>query len=167
VTTRPLRLLMLNNEFPPLGGGTGTVNQALLSRFAAVPWLEIDLITSALGKRAEEEQFSERIRILKVPVNNRNIHHSSNRELLTYAARALPLALKRHRAAGSDLAFAWSAVPAGGVALALRRLAGLRYVARVCGPDIPGFEERYGPLYPALSPIIRRSGRQRPHRARA
>jgi len=156
MTTRPLRLLMLNNEFPPLGGGTGTVNHALLSRFAHVPWLEIDLITSALGKQAESEQFAERIHILKVPVNNQNIHHSSNRELLTYAARALPLALRRHRAAAYDLGFAWSGVPAGGVALALRRLAGLRYLVRVCGPDIPGFEQRYGLLYPALSPVIRR-----------
>jgi len=24
---------MLNNEFPPLGGGTGTVNQAMLQQF--------------------------------------------------------------------------------------------------------------------------------------
>ena len=92
-----MRILMLNNEFPPLGGGTGTVNHALLQRFARVPGLEIDLITSALGKREEEEQFAERIRIFKVPVNNHNLHHSTNRELLTYAARALPCALKRHR----------------------------------------------------------------------
>ncbi len=27
-----MRVLMLNNEFPPLGGGTGTVNQAVLKR---------------------------------------------------------------------------------------------------------------------------------------
>jgi glycosyltransferase involved in cell wall biosynthesis len=151
-----LRILMLNNEFPPLGGGTGTVNQALLQRFAQVPWLEIDLITSALGQQAEEQQFAERIRILKVPVGKQDIHHASNRELLTYAARALPLALRYHRTAPYDLCFAWSAVPAGGVALVLRRLAGLRYLVRVCGPDIPGFEARYGWLYPFLSPVIRR-----------
>jgi phosphatidylinositol alpha-1,6-mannosyltransferase len=150
-----MRLLMLNNEFPPLGGGTGTVNHALLQRFAEVPWLDIDLITSALGRQAEEEQFAERIRIFKMPVNNRNIHHSSNRELLTYAIRALPLALKRHRASPYDFCFAWSAVPAGGVALVLRRLAGLRYLVRVCGPDIPGFEQRYSLVYPILSPVIR------------
>ena len=150
-----MRLLMLNNEFPPLGGGMGTVNHALLQRFAQVPGLEIDLITSARGRLAEKEQFAERIRIFKVPVNNRNIHHSSNRELLTYAIRALPLALKRQRASPYDFCFAWSAVPAGGVALMLRRLAGLRYLVRVCGPDIPGFEQRYSLVYPLLSPVIR------------
>nr|HID13062.1 glycosyltransferase family 4 protein [Anaerolineae bacterium] len=150
-----MRLLMLNNEFPPLGGGTGVVNYHLLQRFAQVPGLEIDLITSAPERRAEEQRFAERVHLFKVPVNNRNIHHASNRELLTYAARALPLALRRHRALPYDLCFAWSAVPAGWVALVLRRLAGLRYLVRVCGPDIPGFERRYSLIYPLLSPIIR------------
>jgi glycosyltransferase involved in cell wall biosynthesis len=150
-----MRLLMLNNEFPPLGGGTGTVNRAVLLCLAQVPDLEIDLITSALGKQFKAEPFAEHICIFKVPVNNRNLHHSSNRELLTYAARGLPFALKRHRTRPYDFCFAWSAVPAGGVALALRRLGGLRYLVRVCGPDIPGFEQRYGPLYPILKPTVK------------
>ncbi len=146
---------MLNNEFPPLGGGTGTVNRALLQRFAENPKLEIDLITSALGGEYVQERFAERVRIFGVPVNNRNLHHSSNRELLTYAARALLAAWRLQRAQPYDFCFAWSAVPAGGVALALRRVLGLRYLVRVCGPDIPGFERRYGLLYPLLTPIIR------------
>lgn len=146
---------MLNNEFPPLGGGTGTVNRALLQRWARVPALDIDLITSARGTRAESESFAERVRIFKVPVANRNIHHSSNRELLTYAARALALAWQLQRARAYDFCFAWSALPAGAVACALRQLAGLPYLVRVCGPDIPGFELRYGRLYPLLTPVIR------------
>jgi len=150
-----MRILMLNNEFPPLGGGTGTVNKALLQRFAQTPGIEIDLITSALGKQEKREQFAEGVRIFKVPVNNQNIHHSSNRELLIFAARALPLALRNHRARPYDFCFAWSAVPAGGVALALRHLAGLRYLVRVCGPDIPGFEKRYAMIYSVLAPVIR------------
>ncbi len=150
-----MRILMLNNEFPPLGGGTGTVNQALLQRFACVVDLEIDLFTAALGGKPEREQFSERIQIYKVPVNNRDLHHSSNRELLTYAAGVLPAALARQCALPYDFCFAWSAVPAGGVALALRSLTGLPYLVRVCGPDIPGFEERYDWLYPVLAPFIR------------
>ena len=154
-----MRILMLNNEFPPLGGGTGTVNRAILQRLAREPNLEIDLITSALGKQEEHEMFAQRVQIYKVPVNNHNIHHSSNRELLTYAARALPLAWRLQRVNPYDFCFAWSAVPAGTVALALRGLAGLRYLVRVCGPDIPGFEQRYSLLYPILTPLIRATWR--------
>jgi phosphatidyl-myo-inositol dimannoside synthase len=149
-----MRLLMLNNEFPPLGGGTGTVNRALLDRFANNPELEIDLVTSALGRKAEEEIFSSNIRILKVPVRNRNIHHSSNRELLEYAWRALFTARQLHRARPYQLCMAWSTVPAGVTAAILKTITGLPYIVRVSGPDIPGFERRYGWLYPVLTPLI-------------
>ena len=151
-----MRLLMLNNEFPPLGGGTGTVNRAMLERFALVPGLQIDLVTSGLGSRSEEEFFSDRIKLYKVPVRNKNIHHSSNRELVEYLIRGLRLALKLHRTENYDLCFAWSAVPAGAIAFILRRIVGLRYLVRVCGPDIPGFERRYQTIYFLITGLIRR-----------
>lgn len=150
-----MRLLMLNNEFPPLGGGTGTVNQAMLERFAQVPDLEIDLITSAPGQTSEEEVFASNIRLHKVPIRNRNIHHSSNRELIEYAARAFAKALKLNRENPYELCFAWSAVPAGAVAWSLRRISGLRYMVRVCGPDLPGFEKRYRTMHTLLAPLLR------------
>ena len=112
-----MRILMLNNEFPPLGGGTGSVNLALLERFSRISDIGIDFVTSALGKQPEDEKFSDNIHIYKVPVNNRIIHHSSNRELLAYAFRALTLALKLNRQYHYDLCFARSTVPAGGIAL--------------------------------------------------
>ena len=156
-----MRILMLNNEFPPIGGGTGTVNQSVLQHMARMTGtakqyeMEIDLITSAEGKRPSQEILSDNIRIHRLPVNRWNIHHASNQELLLYTARALGAALKMHLTKPYDLCMAWSAVPAGGTALALRRLTGLRYIIRVCGPDIPGFERRYGALYPILTPAIR------------
>lgn len=147
---------MLNNEFPPLGGGTGTVNQALLERLKDRSDLKIDLVTSALGSRPEKESFSPNINLYKVPVRNKNIHHSSNRELVEYAARGLWQALKLHRQCPYDRCFAWSGVPAGGIALMLRCITGLRYILRVCGPDIPGFEQRYQTTHVMLSPLLRR-----------
>ena len=150
-----MRVLMLNNEFPPLGGGTGTVNQALLQRMANTPSLEIDLVTSAEGTEFVEQRFAERIKIYKLPVRRFDIHHASNRELIIYAARALSFALRQHYARPYDLCMAWSAVPAGGAALVLRRLTGLPYLVRVCGPDVPGFERRYGAVYPILTPAIK------------
>jgi glycosyltransferase involved in cell wall biosynthesis len=150
-----MRLLMLNNEFPPLGGGTGTVNRALLHEFSQRPDIEIDLVTAALGCRPEQEQFASRIRIFKVPVRNKNIHHSSNRELIEYFFRATYLAFKLQRQECYDLCFAWSTLPAGAIAWLLRRIRGVVYIVRVCGPDIPGFEIRYARIYRVLSPVIR------------
>jgi glycosyltransferase involved in cell wall biosynthesis len=154
-----MRILMLNNEFPPLGGGTGTVNEAVLRRFAAEPDIWVDLVTSALGSHGETVEFAPRIRLCKTPVRNRNIHHSSNRELAAYAFGGLSTALRLHRNAPYDVCLAWSAVPAGGVAAAMRRLTELPYVVRVSGPDIPGFEARYRALYPVLTPLIKSTWR--------
>ena len=146
---------MLDNEFPPLGGGMGTINRHLLLALADNPEIEVDLVTAALGRRSEQEQFAARIRLYKVPVNNRNLHHSSNRELASYSAQALPTAWRLHRSRRYDLCLAWSALPAGAVARALRRLSGLRYLVWITGSDIPGFEARYRRLYPVLTPLIR------------
>jgi glycosyltransferase involved in cell wall biosynthesis len=155
-----MRLLMLNNEFPPLGGGTGTVNQAMLQYFSRVPDLEIDLVTSAMGSQFERQVFSDRITLYRVPVRNKNIHHSSNRELIEYFVRGFFFATKLQRRRPYNLCFAWSGVPAGAIALLLRRIFGLRYILRSCGPDIPGFERRYGAMHFFLAPLIRRVWRR-------
>jgi phosphatidyl-myo-inositol dimannoside synthase len=146
---------MLDNEFPPLGGGMGTVNQALLNCYVNTPDLEIDLITSSLGGYEEVEQFTDNIRIIKLPVWNRNIHHSTFRELLLYTTQALFRAVKYHRVRAYDYCLAWSTVPAGAIALVLHRFFLLPYSVWVSGPDIPGFERRYRYIYPLLSPVIR------------
>jgi glycosyltransferase involved in cell wall biosynthesis len=147
---------MLDNEFPPLGGGTGVVNYHLLKELAGYPDLAIDLVTSSRTRdRYEIERFAEHITIYKVPVDNHNIHHSSNPELLRYAWRGLNISrrlLNQHR---YDLSFAFAGVPAGVISYALYRRTGLPYIVSLQGPDVPGFEARYNYLYPFLKPLLR------------
>ena len=150
-----MRILMLNNEYPPLGGGTGTVNEAILNEFSRYPELDIDLVTSSAGEAFEAGLLFDRFRIFRLPVNRYNIHHASNAELLRYAWKAFWFSLKLHRKEKYDICMAWSTVPAGGTALALRLVVGLPYIVRVTGPDIPGFEARYDRWTMVLKPFIR------------
>ncbi len=147
---------MLNNEFPPLGGGTGVVNYHLLAELATYPEMWIDLVTSSRSRRDYEvEHFAERITIYKVPVDNHNIHHSTNHELLRYSWRGLLLSrqlLKQYR---YDLSFAFAGVPAGTISYTLKMTTGVPYLVSLQGPDVPGFEARYNYLYPVLKPILR------------
>lgn len=150
-----MRVLMLDNEFPPLGGGTGVINLHLLQEWAKRPDVWVDLVTSSRTKKAEErEQFAERIWIYKVPVDNQNIHHSSNRELIRYFLRGYRLSRRLARYAAYDVGFAYSAVPAGAIGLGLRAQMGLPYLVFLQGPDIPGYEARYRNLYPFLKPML-------------
>jgi len=147
---------MLNNEFPPLGGGTGAVNLCLFEQFSKYPDLYIDLVTSSRSRRSYEiEQFSPRITIYKVPVNNQNIHHSSNLELIRYFVRGLALSLKLSKTNRYEMSFSFAGVPAGAISYVLSLVRKLPYWISLQGPDVPGFEGRYCYLYPFLKPLIR------------
>ncbi|MCC2640831.1 MAG: hypothetical protein K0S45_1244 [Nitrospira sp.] len=152
---------MFDNEFPPLGGGTGVVNYYLLQEMAQRRDVGVDLVTSSRSRKTHEtERFADRITIHKVPVNNRNIHHATNRELLRYSWRGLRMAqrlLKQHR---YDVSFAFAGVPAGAISYLLDVTHGLPYVLSLQGPDVPGFEERYNYLYPVLTPLLKRIWRR-------
>lgn len=152
---------MFDNEFPPLGGGTGVVNYHLLREMAERPDVTVDLVTSSRSRRVyERDRFAERIAIHKVPVDNRNIHHSTNRELLRYSRRGIRLAYRLASQHHYDVSFAFAGVPAGALSYALSLTHRLPYVLSLQGPDVPGFEARYDWLYPFLKPLIRRIWRR-------
>lgn len=147
---------MLDNEFPPLGGGTGVVNYHIMLELDRYEHIRVDLVTSSRTRdRNEIELFGSHSRIFKVPVDNKNIHHSSNIELLRYTFRGLRQAYRLVRQQHYDICWAYATVPAGFIALLLRCLTRLPYIVITQGPDIPWFEQRYYWLYPVLSPIIR------------
>jgi glycosyltransferase involved in cell wall biosynthesis len=147
---------MLDNEFPPLGGGTGVINYYLLEKLSEHQHVWVDLVTSSRSRRDYEiEQFAPNITIYKVPVDNRNIHHATNVELLRYVWRGLLLSRALLKRQAYDLSFAFAGVPAGGVSYALKLLFGLPYLISLQGPDVPGFEARYNYLYPILKPCLR------------
>lgn len=152
---------MFDNEFPPLGGGTGVVNYHLFQQFSEHADVTVDLVTSSRDRCAyERERFSERITLYKVPVDNRNIHHATNRELLRYAWRGLWQAERLQQRFHYDLSFAFAGVPAGAMSYWLSLRTGLPYLVSLQGPDVPGFEARYNHLYPVLKPLLRRIWRR-------
>ncbi len=150
-----MRLLMINNEFPPLGGGTATANWMLFRELAGNSAATVDLVTASPGTAREEVAFADNIRLIRLPVGIRDIHHAGARELLTFTLRARSEAARLHRAQPYDAALAWHAVPAGLPLLPLRWFHKLPFLVRVGGADIPGFEKRYDRIYPFLKPVLR------------
>lgn len=151
-----MRILILDNEFPPMGGGTAIINYHAMVELDKLEQVQVDLVTSSCTRdQPEVERFGARSRILRVPVNNKNIHHSSNVELLKYAFGAFLRSCRLTREQRYDICWAYATVPAGAVALALRLVAGLPYIVITQGADIPWYERRYFWLYPVLWPVIR------------
>jgi phosphatidyl-myo-inositol dimannoside synthase len=151
-----MRILMLDNEFPPLGGGTGVINYHHMLDLDARAKISVDLVTSSrTPSQYEVEPFGSSGRIFKVPVNNQNIHHSTYLELLRYTWKGLRQSWRLLRQQPYDVCWAYSTVPAGFVALLLRLFTKLPYIIITQGPDIPWHEQRHYRLYGALAPIIK------------
>lgn len=147
---------MLNNEYPPIGGGTGTVNKEIITYLKNNSDIKIDLITGSCDKKNSIEVLSENVKIIKIGLNNRNIHHASNYELIKYTFKASIMAMKMQKKHKYDFSFAWSTVPAGFVSYLLYLVYKLPFIVRVGGPDIPGYEDRYAFIYKIITPIIKR-----------
>jgi len=135
-----LQILMLNYEFPPLGGGAATANRHLLKALQHHPNIYIDLITSSTGK-AYEEAFSERIRIyyLNIGKKNRNPHYQSNRNLLSYTIKARKRAQKMILEKHYDCIHAFFGIPCGWIAQKLN----LPYLVSLRGSDVPFYNRRF------------------------
>jgi len=69
-----LRLLMLNYEFPPIGGGGGQAHLSLLTQYAGREGLCVDVLTSGAEPGFTMETFAQNVRIYKVGIRKKHMH---------------------------------------------------------------------------------------------
>lgn len=138
-----MRVLILNYEFPPLGGGAGNATFYLLKEFSKYPDLKIDLVTSSTGK-FEIENFSENIKIHKLDIGkNSQWHNQSQKDLLVYSWKALNYAKKIIKINSYDLIHAFLGLPGGYLALKLKKRFKIPYLVSLRGSDVPGHNPKY------------------------
>ena len=134
-----MQVLLLNYEFPPLGGGAGNATAYLLREFARDPEIRLDLITSSTDA-AREEAFSENIRIHFLDIGKTGgLHYQSNRNLLAYSWKAFSYGRRLVRANHYDVCHAFFGIPCGFIA----RKLGLPYIVSLRGSDVPFYNERF------------------------
>ncbi len=135
---RPLRILVLNPEYPPVGGGASPVGKACCKELVALGH-QVDLVTMGFRNLPRFEEEEERLRIFRVPSLRRSPHISHLHELLTYVASAFVAALRLSRKTDYDLVHAHFFFPSGLVAFFLRLATGIPYVVTAHGSDVPGY----------------------------
>ncbi len=133
-------ILMLNYEFPPLGGGAGNANYYLLKELSRYPDLHIDLITSS-ADIFRIEKFSNNISIhfMDIYKNNKNLHYQSNKDLLVYTVKAYLYAKKLKKHNKYELCHAFFGVPCGFIAMLLK----IPYIVSLRGSDVPFYNNRF------------------------
>lgn len=149
------RILLLNYDYPPMGGGSGKALACLLREFGRHhPDLRVDAIVAAMGP-ATVEDLSPGIRLHRIDIGKTgNLHYQSAAELILFTRRAGRKAEELSAQNGFDLMHAFFAVPTGWIGYRMRKR--LPYLVSLRGSDVPGFNPRFRAAYVALKPVVRR-----------
>lgn len=155
-----MKILFLNYEYPPLGGGAANATAQLLQEYVNMPDVEVHLVTSAQGAVAEEIHLGGQVYIHRLPIgkNPEKLHSQSLRDIVMYSAKALLFSwqlVRREKDRPFDATLAFFGVPCGFLALFLKWCFGLSYVVSLRGSDVPGYSIKYSTLYVFIRPLIR------------
>lgn len=150
-----MKLLLINNEFPPIGGGGSTVTKYAM-RYLAEAGHDVTLITSRFKGLPKTEKIEGGF-VIRIPTIRRHKDFCSQWELIIFGISALIYSFfytLRHRV---DFVQAYFALPAGWVAWMLSFLRGIPYSVYFGGSDIPGANpSRYKNIYPLLTPLLKK-----------
>jgi glycosyltransferase involved in cell wall biosynthesis len=147
-------LLMLNFEFPPIGGGAANAHYYLLKEYANINELRIDVLTSAPKPGFVKEIFSENITIYKVGLHKKNLHYWRKTEVFEWLFKARLYYHKMLRRDSYDLIHAFFGFPAGW--LCYKTAKRLPYIISLRGSDVPGYNIRLGLDYKLTAGLFRK-----------
>ena len=136
---KKLKVLILNYEYPPLGGGAATATKNLLKQYSKRDDIEVDLITSSVGEE-RVEQFSKNINIYFLDIKKRGeLHNQSKINLLRYSFQALFKARKLDREKDYDVIHALFVYPCGFLAMLIDD----DYIVSLRGSGVPFYSKKY------------------------
>ena len=131
-----MKILVLNYEYPPVGGGGGYVSadicEVLTARGHEV------LVLTARARGTLRDEVRDGYRIHRVPTGRRSYFKASFLAMLAYVVSAILPGYRILRDWKPDVIHAHFAVPTGALAFLLSKLTGTPYVLTLHLGDVPG-----------------------------
>jgi glycosyltransferase involved in cell wall biosynthesis len=132
-----MKILFINSEHPPIGGGAGNAS-ANIARLLARMGNDGLLLTSRFEKLPQVETC-DNLKILRIPALRRYVDRSTASEQFSFMVSASYQALKLTNRSKPDVTLAFFGLPSGAAALLLKLVKGIPYVVSLRGGDVPGF----------------------------
>ena len=149
-----MRILMLNYEYPPLGGGAGPMSKELAENLVKKGH-DVDFVTMKYGDWKKEEIING-VRVFRVPCIRQKMATCSTFEMFTYVLSAIKVTLKLTKRKKYDVVHSHFIIPTGIVAYVLKKVRGLDYVISVHGSDVPGYNpDRFGLMHKVTKPLLK------------
>jgi glycogen synthase len=149
-----MKILLLNSEYPPVGGGAGNAS-ANIARLLAGMGNEVLLLTSHFDALPFDE-IREGVRVVRVSALRRKADRSAAIEQLSFIFSAFFQTPRLVRQFKPEATLAFFGLPSGAVAWWLKRSSGIPYVVSLRGGDVPGFRPYDFRMYHKLAaPFLR------------
>lgn len=137
-----MKILFINYEYPPLGGGAGNAFYYLLEEFKKYPSLQIDAVVASHLNIATNQMLTPQINLYRLPVGIiKNLHHQSNLNLINFSYQLFFLLnrLTKHQTYNHNLTF--FTLPCGLISFLFRRR--VPYSIFLRGSDVPFYNKRF------------------------
>ena len=131
-----MRILVLNHEFPPVGGGGGRAAESIC-RVLAARGHEIRVLTSHIKGQPRDEQ-RDGYRIVRIPCLRTQAFRASLSSMFAYVLAGLWAGSRLIRIFQPDVIHVHFAVPAGALAWFLSKRMRIPYVLTAHLGDVPG-----------------------------
>jgi glycosyltransferase involved in cell wall biosynthesis len=146
-----MRIIMLNYEYPPLGGGASPVSYELAKGYVKLGH-SVDVVTMGF-KGLPKYEIKDGVRIYRVPCIRSKKEICHPHEMLTYIISA-KIFLKKHlKTHKYDINHTHFIIPTGVVSLWVKKKFGIPYVITSHGSDVLGYNKngRFNKLYLLLT----------------
>ncbi len=133
-----LRVLLLNYEFPPLGGGAGHASFNIARTLVRLG-CQVDVVTSGVDGQPTVERI-DGVQVYRVRSLRRGIQECGFRGAWSYVARAQPVCRKLLAQHRYDIVHYFFGLPTGMLALCTPGAGRIPSVISLRGSDVPGYD---------------------------
>lgn len=144
------KILVLNYEFPPLGGGASPVSYELAKRLSESGEYDIDVVTMHYKGLKKYEEINKNMRVYRIRALRKKKELCQPYEQLTYLISGFFKARKLIKKNKYDICHTHFIIPTGALAYILKKIYKLDYVITAHGSDVLGYNQRFAKLYPYL-----------------
>lgn len=150
-----MKLLIINYEYPPLGGGAGNATYHI-AREMSQKGHDVIVVTSRFKGQKKVEKYNRHFTIIRIPTLRQKKESVTLLELLIFTLSSLIYCPGLVKRLNPDSSIAFFGIPCGITSLWLKLIYGLPYVVSLRGADVPGFVERkVGFFHFVAKPLIK------------
>ncbi len=143
------RILFINYEYPPVGGGGSSAMRHLVREIAKRGHAPL-VLTAAQGNLPALE-ITDGVTVRRIPSLRRRVDRSTIPEVIAFMIASMLAAPGHARQWRAEAVFAFFTLPCGPAAWLLKRTNKLPYAIALGGADVPGFDPLTMKTYHALT----------------